>query len=71
LNKRLSPLSVLNAFAKQYAAIADLNSYYFMDASSVCSASEADALHLTEEAHMRLANALCKKIIGIFGDEDH
>jgi lysophospholipase L1-like esterase len=60
-----------HAFAEQYAAIADLNGHYFMDASAVCSASDADALHLTEEAHMRLADALCKKIIAIFSDEDH
>jgi lysophospholipase L1-like esterase len=58
-----------HAFAEHYAAIADLNGYYFMDAASVCSASDADALHLTEEAHMRLADALCEKITEIFRDD--
>jgi lysophospholipase L1-like esterase len=55
-----------HAFAEQYAAIADLSGYHFMDASSVCSASDADALHLTEEAHLSLADALYRKITDIF-----
>jgi lysophospholipase L1-like esterase len=60
-----------HALAEQYAAIADLHGYYFMDASKVCSVSDADALHLTGEAHMRLADALCKKITEIFRGEGY
>jgi lysophospholipase L1-like esterase len=59
------------ALAEQYAAMADLHGYYFMDASKVCSVSDTDALHLTGEAHMHLADALYKKITEIFSDEGY
>ncbi len=52
--------------ATWYEMVAKQFDCHFFDASAVCKPGDVDYLHLVEEGHKELANALCKEIKDIF-----
>ncbi|MBO4928139.1 MAG: SGNH/GDSL hydrolase family protein [Clostridiales bacterium] len=50
-------------FAKNYQAVAEEKCCIFFDAAACVEPSEEDALHLTEEAHLTLAEQLAKVVL--------
>jgi lysophospholipase L1-like esterase len=55
--------------AGYYKKTAHINGCYFMDAAQFASPSPRDAIHMGEESHRRLAEAITEKIKEIFFEE--
>lgn len=59
--------SISAGFAEEYAAVAKAFGCDFLDAASVAEPSALDCIHLTEEGHLALAEAVAGKIRQILG----
>lgn len=54
-------------FAKYYKQVADAYNCTFVDAAKYVSSSDVDGLHLSEDAHAALANALKEVVLSMPG----
>ena len=54
-------------FAAAFRQISEASGAYFLDAAKVAYPSEADGIHMTEEGHIALAEAVAEAVREIFG----
>ena len=55
-------------FAKVFKEQADLNGFYFLDAAAYAEPSKEDAVHMSPEAHKKLAIAIAEKVKEIMSE---
>ena len=60
-------VEITRGFASEFLRISRLMRCEFLDAGEYVSASRTDAVHLTAEGHLRLAEAVCEKIRRVLG----
>ncbi len=58
------------AFSAAYEKAAEDFGVYFLDASKIAMAPPTDGIHLNEEGHAAMAEAITKKVLEIFSEED-
>ena len=58
---------VSRGFAKTYAAEAERLQCAFLDASQIAQPDPADGIHLSEEGHAKLAQAMYEKVKELIG----
>ena len=57
-------------FAEEFRKEAERQGVYYMNAAAYAQASKRDSLHLDEEGHKKLAEAMYHKILEIFQEDD-